>query len=115
MRLWFSGPRIFGIRTGISLGPQDFKPTPRRARQNEKTGIAQKIGQNDAIFDPDHSFIYVIKNQTGRVKIGRAADCKQRLADLQTGNPEKLSFAWIGAPRADTVSIETDAHTMLGG
>jgi hypothetical protein len=25
MRIWFSGPRIMGIRPGISLGREDFK------------------------------------------------------------------------------------------
>jgi hypothetical protein len=25
MRIWFSGPHIFGIRPGVSFGPEDFR------------------------------------------------------------------------------------------
>jgi fatty acid desaturase len=36
MRFWFSGPRIFGVRPGVSFGREDFKrfgqkPAARRA------------------------------------------------------------------------------------
>ena len=60
MRLLFFGPRIFGIRTGLSLGREDF----RLAGQQRTTAGA------GAVFDPDHGFIYVVKGDNGLCKIG---------------------------------------------
>jgi hypothetical protein len=42
MRIWFSGPRIGGVRPGISLGPEDFRAlkrsTLRRGSKTESRG-----------------------------------------------------------------------------
>jgi hypothetical protein len=100
MRFWFFGPRFFGARTGISIGPEDF---------------ARFAGQttSSAAIDPDHSFLYVIKADNGLVKIGRTSNPNARLAQLQSKSPTPLTFAWIGAPKADVIAIERDAHAML--
>jgi hypothetical protein len=62
MRLWFSGPRIFGLRSGISLGREDFARFADPQRGTTAGGA----------IDPDHSFVYVIKADNGLCKIGRA-------------------------------------------
>jgi hypothetical protein len=93
------GPRIFGIRTGVSLGREDFA----RAGQTTST----------AAIDPDHSFIYVIKGDNGLCKIGFTTNPNARLAQLRTASASPLEFAWIGAPKADVIAIERDVHTML--
>jgi hypothetical protein len=55
VRFFFLGPRIFGIRPGISLGASDFRKAfaPRAPRSN-MTG----------------SFVYVIEGAAGHHKIG---------------------------------------------
>jgi predicted GIY-YIG superfamily endonuclease len=96
MRFLRFGPRIAGIRTGLSLAAEDFasaKPT-------------QKITNND-------SFLYVIKGDHGLCKIGITANPDQRLAQLQYAAKTPLSFAWIGAAKDRTVAIEREAHGML--
>jgi hypothetical protein len=52
MRLWISGPRILGIRPGISFRPDELlrKPSPRRQLQG--------------------SFIYIIQADNGMLKRG---------------------------------------------
>jgi hypothetical protein len=40
MRFWISGPRLFGLRTGVSFGPEYFRRTQKRTPQcapTEKT------------------------------------------------------------------------------
>jgi hypothetical protein len=100
MRLLLFGPRIFGLRTGLSLGREDF------ARFAGQTTSASAI-------DPDHSFLYVIKGDHGLCKIGQTANPNARLAQLQTASAVPLEFAWIGAPKGDTIAIEREAHKML--
>jgi hypothetical protein len=52
MRLLLFGPKIFGLRTGLSLGREDF---------------ARFAGQQTSAsaIDPDHSFLYVVKGDHG--------------------------------------------------
>jgi hypothetical protein len=102
MRFWFAGPRLFaGFRPGVSFGPEDF----RSARQTR--------GGANAI-DPDHSFLYVIKNDAnGLCKIGRTTYPNARLAKLQNEFTARLEFAWLGAPKEQTIAIEAEAHRML--
>lgn len=100
MRLLAIGPRFLGIRWGVVLGRRDLEKVfaPR----------------NKVPFDPDtSSFLYVLKGEHGRVKIGISADPYGRLAQLQTGSAHKLEFAWIGAPQGQAMGIEHDAHVML--
>lgn len=101
MRLIGLGPRFFGVRWGVSLGRRDL----------------EKIfnsGRNAKPFDPDTgSFLYVVRGDHGRVKIGITSNCNARLAQLQTGSAHPLEFAWIGAPQGQAVGIEYDAHQML--
>lgn len=100
MRLWFSGPRILGIRPGISISPDELFGK-RRARNNIPAAISES------------SFVYVIKDEAGRVKIGSSNDPSRRLKELQTGHPERLTLEFIGASTIDGAVIERMAHNVL--
>lgn len=95
MHFFFSGPRIFGIRPGIVLGPRDFRPLIRAA-------------------PIQGSFVYVIQGAPGLVKIGVTTDPRTRLANLQTGSPYPLEFVAIAATPGDGYDIEATAHLALG-
>ena len=107
MRLMLFGPRLFGVRTGVSFGARDLA----RAL-NHVSGQQQTAGQ--ALFDPDHSFLYVIRGDHGRCKIGITGNPVARLDQLRTGSAHNIEYAWIGAPEGEAVEIERDAHAMLG-
>jgi hypothetical protein len=96
MRFWLSGPRIFGIRPGVSFRPDELfeKPKPRK---NASSG----------------SFIYVVQADNGMLKIGVSTNPGARLAQLRTSSPFKLSFAYMGALRCDGYAIEAAAHETL--
>lgn len=103
MRLWFGGPRVFGIRPGISFGREDLRWLSRPNKTEPSTR-------------PAGSFLYVIKDERGRSKIGTSANPGQRLRELQTGSAERLALAYIGAPDCGTpeaVRIERSAHDLL--
>jgi len=100
MRLLLFGPRIFGLRTGLSLGREDF------AKLTQPRSAA-------AANDPNESFLYVIKSDSGLCKIGISANPNARLAQLRSASAVPLEFAWIGAPKDNTVAIEREAHSML--
>lgn len=99
MRLIAFGPRFLGLRWGVSLGRRDF----------------EKIFASGAkASNPDTgSFLYVVRGDHNRVKIGITENPSARLAQLQTGSAFPLEFAWIGAPQGQAVGIEYDAHQML--
>lgn len=100
MRLIAFGPRFLGLRWGVSLGRRDFEKIFARG--------AAKAN------DPDTgSFLYVVRGDHNRVKIGITANPNARLAQLQTGSAFPLEFAWIGAPQGQAIGIEYDAHQML--
>lgn len=102
MRLLLFGPRIFGIRTGVSLGRDDFEKA-----------FGKKAATGQSPIDLDHSFVYVIKGEHGRCKIGITGNPRARLDQLQTGSAHPIELAWIGAPAGDVIAIERDAHAML--
>jgi hypothetical protein len=93
MKLFFLGPRILGIRPGIALGRKDFPGKGPGAIQG--------------------SFLYVIDDRRGHVKIGVTTDPRGRLAALQTANPRPLVFATIWATPGDGYAVEAAAHTVL--
>jgi hypothetical protein len=98
MRFFFMGPRILGIRPGVSFGPNDFiKTSAPRGAVGNMTG----------------SFVYVIEGQAGHHKIGVSTDPIQRLATLQTGSPVPLRFAYIGVTPGTGFNIEGRAHELL--
>ena len=100
MRFWVGGPRIFGMRTGISFGPEDLK-TFSGARQ---AGAASEAGTS----------VYVITSDIGLVKVGLSNNPQSRLATLQTGSghPLKLAFA-LPIPNGRAAQVEAFAHNMM--
>ena len=120
MRIWFSGPRIFGIRTGISFGPADFaRPataaSPARAASPASPASPAKSTALPAkpLFDADHSFIYVIKDNNNRCRVGLSEHPNATLEQVKAATRLPVSLAWIGAPKEEAVAIERDACAML--
>lgn len=104
MRIWFGGPRVFGIRPGVSFGREDWAKLARPV--NSRALSASERG----------SFVYVITDERGRSKIGSSADPNDRLRTLQTGSADLLSLVYVCAPDCETpeaVAIERSAQSML--
>lgn len=62
-------------------------------------------------------YVYAIGPEHGEaIKVGIAADPRQRLKQLQTGNPQRLSILrrWGPMDRAEAQRIEADMHFLLG-
>jgi len=93
MRFWFSGPRIFGVRPGVSFSPDDLR---RRAS------------------GPSGSFVYVIRGDHNLSKIGVSTNPDARMAQLRTASPFPLEFAYISAIEGDGYDVEQEAHRILG-
>ena len=103
MRFFLFGPRLFGgIRPGVSFSPNDLRKFVMPSGSMSKTaGITG-------------GFVYVLKDESGRHKIGSSIDPIQRIAQLQTGSAEHLDFAFIGtAPAGAYTRIERYAHDLL--
>lgn len=111
MRMWFSGPRIMGIRPGISLGREDFRNLAGSytTRPMRTDGITAAPRVKEAM-------LYVVQGDHGRSKIGISSDPNARLAQLKTGSPFPISLATVYAPSCDSMGalrIEQAAHAML--
>jgi hypothetical protein len=100
MRFFFTGPRILGIRPGISFGASDFR---RLTRPRRDVAASQMTG----------SFVYVISNGIGGHKIGSSTDPIQRISSLQTGSAHELKFAYIGVTPGTGFNVEHAAHDLL--
>lgn len=63
--------------------------------------------------------VYIISNGQGQVKIGRSADPKKRLGQLQTGSPFKLEILWSHNCRyqfiADAIEAMLHEHVRSYG
>jgi T5orf172 domain len=104
LRFWLAGPRVFGIRPGVSFGPEDFRRMASAGQQQQSAQGARRTS----------SFVYVIENSHGDVKVGISADPNGRMANLQTGNPFPLRLAYVAAVKSDRGdAIETAVHGTL--
>lgn len=98
MKLFFLGPRIFGIRPGLIARPRELFPARVLGAPEQTTG----------------SFLYVIRGTHGLVKIGMTMDPQARLAALQTGSPFPLELIYIAAVPDDAgYAVEQAAHALL--
>lgn len=97
MRFWFSGPRIFGVRPGVSFSPDDLK-TPR------SKAVGGRI---------EGSFVYVVRGDHNMVKIGVTTNPRARLAQLRTGSAFPIDYAFIGVTPGAGFDIESAAHAVL--
>lgn len=100
MRVWFGGPRILGVRTGVSFGPEDFRR-------------AQPAGASGPQVTSETGFVYVIAGDHGRVKVGSSLDPMSRIATLQTGSPFPLRIPYCAAAGVNYEAVEKEAHSIL--
>jgi hypothetical protein len=100
MRFWLSGPRVLGIRPGITFRLDELlrKPSPRSRPQ-------QLQGR----------FIYIISGNHGLIKIGVSSNPSARLAQLQTASAVPLTIAYLAALRCNGYAVEAAAHETLAG
>jgi hypothetical protein len=100
VRFIIGGPRLFGLRTGLLLGPKDLGFTGGRTTQNAPI---------------NGGFVYVIKDAYGLYKVGSSTNPTRRLAELQTAHAMPLTIAYCCAPSGNHVAVEKMAHTILAG
>jgi hypothetical protein len=101
MRFFFIGPRILGIRPGISFGA------------SELLRLATKPKQNKPGEPITGSFLYVIRGDHNMVKIGVSTNPNARLAQLRTASAFPIDFSYIAVTPGTGFDIEQGAHTML--
>src|SRR6185437_8499627 len=100
MRFFFGGPRFFGIRPGVILGPRDF-------RRFFGGGRASAAGAMTG------SFVYAFKGDHNLVKIGISTNPDARLAQLRTASPFPIDYAYVGVTPGTGYEIEQEAHAIL--
>jgi hypothetical protein len=101
MRVFFSGPRILGIRPGISFGAEDLFGG-RRSRTRAASGEPMT-----------GSFVYVVRGDHNLVKIGVTTNPRARLASLRTGSAFPIDFSYIAVTPGEAAPIERAAHALL--
>jgi hypothetical protein len=99
MRLPFFGPRILGMRPGISLGPEDFRSRRRAAPQRAVSSI-------------EGSFVYVIRGEHNLVKIGVSTN-PDALASLRSASPFALDIVYTAFTPGSGYDIVAAAHEAL--
>ena len=100
MRFYLLGPRILGIRPGISFALNELLAPRSRVTRSPRPG----------------GFIYVMKEAgSDRVKIGITRSPQTRLAQLQAGCPSRIDYAFVAPVSGDPRAIEKEAHRMLAG
>jgi hypothetical protein len=100
MRFFFSGPRIFGIRPGVSFSAADFKTKEEPRMRNAGARI-------------DDAFLYVVRGDHNLVKIGVTTNPSARLAQLRTGSAFPISYAFLACTPGSGFDIESAAHKIL--
>jgi hypothetical protein len=101
MRFFFTGPRIFGIRPGVSFGAGDFGAKTQAAPAGKPV---------------EGGFVYVIRGDHNLIKIGVSTNPTARLASLRTASPFPIEFAYVCAvrgPSTEAFALEADAHALL--
>jgi hypothetical protein len=103
VRLFLFGPRLLHglVQPGISLGPEDFPDV--------NGGAAPAPGRPL----PKDTFLYAIKGNANRCKIGFTDNPNATIALLRKVSASALDFAWIGVPQGDGALIEQDAKAAL--
>lgn len=117
MRFFFTGPRIFGIRPGVSFGAGDLRggSAPRSARSGWRH--ASDLNLSAPVPKAETGgFVYVVRGDHNLIKIGVSTNPNARLATLRTASPFPISFAYVCAvqgPATEAYAIEADAHALL--
>jgi hypothetical protein len=104
MRFFFIGPRILGIRPGISFRPDElFGSKASKHRKQNKPGEPMTGG-----------FIYVVRGDHNMVKIGVTTNPQARLASLRTGSAFPIKYTYLAVTSGDSgAAIEGAAHQLL--
>jgi hypothetical protein len=101
MRFFFSGPRILGIRPGISFGASELlrlATKPKHRPAEPMTG----------------SFVYAIRGDHNMIKVGVTTNPRARLASLRTGSAFPIDYAYLAVTPGDSgAAIEAATHTLL--
>jgi hypothetical protein len=105
-RFWISGPRILGIRPGISFRLGEFSRGPSPRNRARRAGFIRQL---------QGSFIYIIRGDHGLLKIGISSNPSARLAQLRAASPSALSLAYMAALRSNGFAVEAEAHQTLAG
>jgi hypothetical protein len=100
MRFFFMGPRILGIRPGISFRPDELFGSI--ARKQTKPGEPMT-----------GSFLYVIRGDHNLVKVGVSTNPNARLAQLRTASAFPIDFSYLAVTPGTGFDIEQGAHAML--
>jgi T5orf172 domain len=103
MRFWLGGPRVMGVRNGLSFGPEDF----RRFAQTPPSRALAGRGRMEG------GFIYVIKGEHGLLKIGVSTNPNAQLSQLRKAWPYQLSFEYVGALANFGYDLERATHDIL--
>lgn len=89
---------------------------------NQDTGAVNSgnvYNYNDFIYFLPMKYVYLIKNNDGKYKIGIAKSPNKRLNQLQTGNPNKLimvtSYQSINASKIETTLHNQYSHLKENG
>jgi Meiotically up-regulated gene 113 len=98
---FFGGPKILGFRSGISFNLRDLTRTFAGTPSIATTDIGKP-------------FVYVIRGEHGRSKVGCTGNPNRRLNDLRTASAFPLRLEFIGIPQSgDGEKIEQCVHDML--
>jgi Meiotically up-regulated gene 113 len=106
MRLYAFGPRLFGLRTGVSFGPEDFG---RRREFGERSVVPRAREAAGS----DDEFIYVLRGDHGLFKIGISRNPLARLATLRTASPFHLEMVYVAVTQGPAKRLEQAAHDAL--
>jgi hypothetical protein len=102
MRFFLIGPRVMGIRPGISFGA------------NELLRLVTKPKQNKPSEPMTGGFVYVVRGDHNLVKIGITTNPRARLASLRTGSAFPIDYAYLAVtPGESRAAIESGTHTLL--
>jgi Meiotically Up-regulated Gene 113 (MUG113) protein len=101
MRFFFIGPRILGIRRGISFGT------------NELLRLATKPKHRKPAEPMTGSFVYVIRGDHNMSKVGVTTNPAARLASLRTASAFPIGYSFIAVTPGTGYDIEAGAHAML--
>jgi hypothetical protein len=103
MRFFFIGPRVMGIRLGVSFGVNDLLRLATRPKKQNKPGEPMTGG-----------FVYVVRGDHNLVKIGITTNPRARLASLRTGSAFPIEYTYLAVTPGDSgAAIEGAAHQLL--
>ena len=101
MRFFLIGPRIFGIRPGISFGV------------NELLRLATEPKRRKPAEPMTGSFVYVIRGDHNMSKVGVTTNPAARLTSLRTASAFPIGHSYIAVTPGTGYDIEQGAHEML--